>query len=61
MPISTRQRHSFSSTMGIGSLVGAMIFAVPLPSGHAATDVFARVRESGSIVSGEKIVRVVHS
>ncbi len=52
------RRRSFRSTLTVGALAGlAALIASPHRS-YAQTDVFASVRESGSIVSGEQLVEL---
>ena len=52
------ERHSCRSMLVVGLIAAAMILTAPISSSHAASSVFATVKESGSITSGSPIVKL---
>jgi hypothetical protein len=52
-------RRFFGRTMAIGPIAAAIVFAAQPSTGYAADDVFATIKESGSITTGSPIVELV--
>src|SRR5262245_48518601 len=56
MPNDDAARNAFRSPIAVGAIAAAMILTGSVQPSHAATDVFAAFKNSGSIASGKPIV-----